>query len=136
MNFGFFKMTKQRHPEYTCSMEAALSVISGKWKVKILHELLNGPMRYSEINRNITGITEKMLSQQLRELEEDKIVTRKVYPEVPPRVEYAFTDLGKELGQIFFALEKWGAHFLTVNMDTIKVADASCYTFREVAIEA
>nr|WP_294942655.1 helix-turn-helix domain-containing protein [uncultured Mucilaginibacter sp.] len=124
-------MTKQRHPEYTCSMEAALSVISGKWKVKILNQLLDGPKRYSEIHRGITGITEKMLSQQLRELEEDKIITRKVYPEVPPRVEYTFTDLGKELASIFYALEKWGARFLTVNSDTIKVADESCYTFRE-----
>ncbi|MEO7216146.1 helix-turn-helix domain-containing protein [Mucilaginibacter sp.] len=128
-------MTKQRHPEYTCSMEAALSVISGKWKVKILNQLMDGPKRYSEIRRSIEGMTEKMLSQQLRELEEDKIVARKVYPEVPPRVEYAFTDLGKELASIFYALEKWGAHFLTVNSDTIKVADASCYTFREAVVE-
>lgn len=113
-------------------MEAALSVISGKWKVKILNQLMDGPKRYSEVHRNIgSSMTEKMLSQQLRELEEDKIVTRKVYPEVPPRVEYAFTPLGKELATIFYALEKWGAHFLTVNSDTIKVADESCYTFRE-----
>lgn len=115
-------------------MEAALSVISGKWKVKILNQLLDGPKRYSEIRRNIEGMTEKMLTQQLHELEEDKILTRKVYPEVPARVEYAFTDLGKELASIFYALEKWGAHFLTVNSDSIKVADESCYTFREPAI--
>jgi DNA-binding HxlR family transcriptional regulator len=83
-------------------------VISGKWKVKILNQLMDGPKRYSEIRRSIEGMTEKMLSQQLRELEEDKIVTRKVYPEVPPRVEYAFTDLGKELASIFYALRKMG----------------------------
>ncbi|TSD63236.1 helix-turn-helix transcriptional regulator [Inquilinus sp. KBS0705] len=129
-------MTKQRHPEYTCSMEAALSVISGKWKLKILNQLLNGPRRYSEINRNITGITEKMLSQQLRELEEDKIITRKVYPEVPPRVEYAFTDLGKRLTDIFYTLEIWGSHFLSENRDTIKVADISCYTLKDTAPQA
>lgn len=117
-------------------MEAALSVISGKWKLKILNQLLNGPRRYSEINRNITGITEKMLSQQLRELEEDKIITRKVYPEVPPRVEYAFTDLGKRLTDIFYTLEIWGSHFLSENRDTIKVADISCYTLKDTAPQA
>ena len=127
-------MTKQRHPEFTCSMEAALSVISGKWKLKILNQLLNGPMRYSEINRKITGMTEKMLSQQLRELEEDNIITRKVYPEVPPRVEYSFTELGKELVDIFYALEKWGSHFMTTtdSNGTIKNADATCYTYKGV----
>lgn len=128
-------MTKQRHPEYTCAMSAALSVITGKWKVQILNQLMNGPLRYSEIHRNIIGLTEKMLSQQLRELEEDKIIHRTVYPEVPPRVEYTFTDLGKELATIFFALEKWGANFLTANRNTIKVADESCYTFRELPKE-
>ncbi|PTQ94004.1 HxlR family transcriptional regulator [Mucilaginibacter yixingensis] len=92
-------------------------------------------MRYSEIHRNILGLTEKMLSQQLRELEEDKIIHRTVYPEVPPRVEYTFTDLGKELATIFYALEKWGANFLTANRDSIKVADESCYTFREMPKE-
>ncbi|MFD0749819.1 winged helix-turn-helix transcriptional regulator [Mucilaginibacter calamicampi] len=124
-------MTKQRHPEYTCSMQAALSVLSGKWKVQILTQLMDGPTRYSELHRRVSGITEKMLSQQLRELEEDKIIQRKIYPEVPPRVEYSFTELGLKLSAIFYALEKWGADFLTVNQDSIKVADESCYTFRE-----
>ncbi|WP_204985930.1 winged helix-turn-helix transcriptional regulator [Mucilaginibacter psychrotolerans] len=76
-----------------------------------------------------------LLSQQLYELEEDEILTCKVFLEVPPRVEYAFTDLGRELASIFYALEKWGVHFLTVNSDTIKVADESCYTFREAVAE-
>jgi DNA-binding HxlR family transcriptional regulator len=131
-------MTKQRHPEYTCSMEAALSVISGKWKLKILNQLLNGPMRYSEINRKVNGITEKMLSQQLRELEEDNIITRKVYPEVPPRVEYSFTDMGKELVDIFYALEKWGSHFMTAtdSNGTVKNVDTTCYTYNGVKVEA
>ena len=92
-------------------------------------------MRYSEIHRSISGLTEKMLSQQLRELEEDKILTRTVYPEVPPRVEYTFTALGKELAGIFYSLEKWGASFLTANKGTIKVADESCYTFRQISLK-
>jgi DNA-binding HxlR family transcriptional regulator len=126
-------MTKQRHPEYTCSMEAGLSVITGKWKVRILHQLLNGPVRYSDLHRNVSGITEKMLSQQLRELEDDKIIIRTVYPEVPARVEYSFSNLGRQLASIFYALEKWGAAFLTENRDSIKVANESCYTFRKPA---
>ena len=91
-------------------------------------------MRYSEIHRSIPGLTEKMLTQQLRELEEDKILIRKVFPEVPPKVEYAFTELGKELVTIFYSLEKWGARFLTANRDTIKVADENCYSVREISL--
>ncbi|RFZ82296.1 transcriptional regulator [Mucilaginibacter terrenus] len=128
-------MTKQRQTDYTCSMAAALAVISGKWKLKILNQLLTGPRRYSEINRNIDGMTEKMLSQQLRELEEDGIVARKVYPEVPPRVEYTFTDLGAELSDIFYALEKWGSHFLTAQTGTIIKEDASCYVNIKDAVD-
>jgi DNA-binding HxlR family transcriptional regulator len=111
-------------------MEAALSVISGKWKLKIINQLLTGSKRYSEMNRNIVGMTEKMLSQQLRELEEDRIVTRKVYPEVPPRVEYTLTSLGKELSSIFYTLEVWGSHFISTtnaNGEIVK-PDYTCYT--------
>lgn len=132
-------MTKQRHPEFTCTMEAALSVISGKWKLKILNQLLTGSKRYSEINRNIAGMTEKMLSQQIRELEEDKIVTRKIYPEVPPRVEYSLTDLGKELSSIFYTLEVWGSHFMTTTNANGEIIqpDYTCYTLvqDEVKVE-
>lgn len=108
-------MTKKRQVDYTCAMEAALTVISGKWKLKILNQLLAGPIRYSDIKRAAKGITEKMLTQQLRELEEDGIISRKVYPVVPPRVEYTYTELGRELTGIFYALEKWGSNFLTEN---------------------
>jgi len=113
-------------------MEAALSVISGKWKLKILNQLRNGPKRYSEINRGIGGMTEKMLSQQLRELEDDGIITRKVYPEVPPRVEYTFTPLGLEMTVIFKSLEVWGNHFMNdKNPDKpAKAIDESCFTVK------
>jgi DNA-binding HxlR family transcriptional regulator len=76
-------------------MEAALNVIGGKWKLTILNRLLSGPQRYGELHRSVAGITEKMLTQQLRELEEDQIVERKIYPVVPPKVEYSFTESGK-----------------------------------------
>jgi len=122
-------MTKKRQVDYSCSMEAALSVISGKWKLKILNQLRNGPKRYSEINRAIGGMTEKMLSQQLRELEEDQIITRKIYPEVPPRVEYTFTALGLEMSIIFKSLEVWGNHFTNNNKpdSEAKAIDESCF---------
>lgn len=123
-------MTNKRQQDYTCAMEAALSVISGKWKLKILNQLLTGSKRYSEIHRKVAGITEKVLTQQLRELEEDQIVSRKIYPEVPPRVEYSFTEMGEELSKIFFALEVWGSNFLTeTSLDgEERKENASCYT--------
>ena len=111
-------------------MAAALSVISGKWKLRIINQLLSGQKRYSEINRNIGGMTEKMLSQQLRELEEDGIVTRKIFPEVPPRVEYSLTPIGQELSSIFYTLERWGSHYMTItnaNGEVIR-PDYTCYT--------
>lgn len=123
-------MTNKRQQEYTCAMDAALNVISGKWKLVILNRLLTGPQRYSEIHKSIPGLTEKVLSQQLKELEEDQIVKRRVYPVVPPKVEYSFTELGEELQPVFFALETWGSNFLTgTNADGEQVKmDASCYT--------
>lgn len=116
-------MTERRQKQYTCAMEAALSKISGKWKLPILNRLLDGPVRYSDIRHGIPGITEKMLTQQLRELEDDGIVERKVYPVVPPKVEYYFTTAGQELIHIFRALEKWGGQFL---QEGDLAADASC----------
>jgi DNA-binding HxlR family transcriptional regulator len=105
-------MTKKRQADYSCSMEAALNVISGKWKLKILNKLRDGAKRYSEINRGVAGLTEKMLSQQLRELEEDQIVARTVYPEVPPRVEYNLTERGLAMTDIFQSLAVWGNNFM------------------------
>ena len=122
-------MTEKRQRDFSCAMEASLSVISGKWKLKILNRLLKGTKRYSDVKRSLPGITEKMLTQQLRELEDDQIITRKVYPVVPPRVEYTCTPLGEQLTQIFKALEIWGSHFLTeTNPDgTLIQNDQSCY---------
>ncbi|WP_082035896.1 winged helix-turn-helix transcriptional regulator [Pedobacter lusitanus] len=125
-------MTNKRQQEYTCAMEAALSVISGKWKMEILNELRFGARRYSEINRNVPGITEKMLSQQLRELEEDGVIRRKVYPEVPPKVEYSFTELGAELTGIFKALEIWGSHFVTGTDQPDRKSGSSCYHIDQI----
>ncbi|MGN8057217.1 winged helix-turn-helix transcriptional regulator [Pedobacter sp. 22163] len=126
-------MTKKRQAEYTCSMEAALNVIGGKWKLTILNRLLSGPKRYGELHRSVAGITEKMLTQQLRELEEDQIVERKIYPVVPPKVEYSFTESGKKLTDVFKALEIWGSNFQHRINPTRGNADhdKNCYSFKD-----
>lgn len=96
--------------KYRCFFELTLQVIGGKWKPIIVYHLGNeGTLRFGELNRSIGGgITQKMLTQQLRELEKDKLVNRKVYKQVPPKVEYSLTDLGKSLMPILDQLRDWG----------------------------
>ena len=102
------------HP-YGCSVEATLSVIGGRWKPVIIFNLLqNECLRFSELKRKIEGITERMLTKQLRELEKDKIVARKVYAEVPPRVEYSLTEYGLTLNPIMIAMRNWGAEHMQI----------------------
>ena len=93
---------------YHIGVEATLEVIGGKWKPIILCHLGNGPIRTGELKRQIPTITQKMLTQQLRELEEDRIVDRKVYNQVPPKVEYSLTEEGKSLREILVAMSVWG----------------------------
>lgn len=98
--------------KYYCSMELTLQVIGGKWKPIILYKLgQEGVLRFSEIKRAIPNITQKMLTQQLRELESDGLVHREVYPQVPPKVEYSLTDLGKSVMPIMGSLCQWGKQF-------------------------
>ena len=96
-----------KRDHYNCPLEATLDVIGGKWKLYLLWHLREETKRYGELKRSTRGITEKMLIQQLKQLEKDGIVTRTVYPEVPPRVEYSLTDLGKALGPSMTALIDW-----------------------------
>lgn len=91
-----------------CPVGTTLSVIGGKWKPVILYCLRGKILRFGELMRMIPGITQKMLTQQLRELESDGIVYREVYAEVPPRVEYSITDYGSSLFPILDAMEAWG----------------------------
>jgi DNA-binding HxlR family transcriptional regulator len=100
-------------PEGIPGVEATLAAIGGKWKILILWHLGIRTSRYSELRRQIPGITEKMLIQQLRELERDGIIERRVYPEVPPRVEYAFSAYGASLRPVLCALRTWGMGHLT-----------------------
>lgn len=95
---------------YGCSVGATLSVIGGRWKPKIIFILMhNGVMRFGEMRKEVPEVTQKILTAQLRELEEDGIIKRKVYPEVPPRVEYSLTDYGKSLEPVMLAMRDWGA---------------------------
>jgi DNA-binding HxlR family transcriptional regulator len=89
-------------------VEITLDLIGGKWKVLILWHLLERTLRFSELKRKIPSITQKMLTQQLRELESDGLLHRKVYAQVPPKVEYSLTEAGKSFMPILKALHKWG----------------------------
>lgn len=97
-----------------CKVEDALGILVGKWKPLILLTLLkDGTKRFSDLKRSLPGITQKMLTNQLRELEEEDIISRKVYPVVPPKVEYSMTEYGKSLEPILVAMHEWGtAHTL------------------------
>lgn len=95
--------------DYDCPVAATLDVIGGKWKVVILYHLSHdGTHRFAVLRRKILGVSERMLTQQLRELEVDGIVHREVYPEVPPKVEYSLTDYGKSLRPITEVMCEWG----------------------------
>jgi DNA-binding HxlR family transcriptional regulator len=91
-----------------CAVDYAFQRIGGKYKGRILWVLRDGFLRYGELNRAIVGITPKMLTQTLKELEADKLITRKVYLEVPPKVEYSLTDTGKELIPFINQMKSWG----------------------------
>lgn len=96
----------------TCPVESTLKVIGGRWKVLILRELFQGVKRFGELHRALNGITQKMLTQQLREMEADGIVHREVYLQVPPKVEYSLTTLGESLKPLVEVMHNWGIHHL------------------------
>ena len=96
------------HDHANCKAELALRVIQGRWKLLILRELMEGTRRFSDLQRRLSGVSQKVLTAQLRELESDGVVRRTVYPEVPPRVEYALTELGQELIPVLEGLHAWG----------------------------
>lgn len=101
-------MTPEINPNY-CEVSEPLEILVGKWKpIILLHLMANSPMRFSELRRAIPEITQKMLTKQLRELEAQDILSRTVYAEVPPRVEYAITDYGRTLQPILNAMHEWG----------------------------
>ena len=102
-------LQNERFIAATCDLTYAVCLLSGRWKLLILCHLQDGLLRYSEIRSKIPGITEKMLTVQLRELEKDGLVYRTVYPEFPPHVDYRLTEMASELIPVWEILEKWGA---------------------------
>ncbi len=94
-----------------CPVETTLTLISDKWKVLILRDLMPGKKRFSELKRSIGNVSQKVLTAQLREMEKSGIVKRTVYPEVPPRVEYELTELGYSLKPILDAMWDWGTNY-------------------------
>lgn len=105
-------LKKVKDKEYRCFFELTLQVFGGKWKPVIIYHLARtGVMRYGELKRTIPEISERMLAKQLRELENDDVLSRTAYPEVPPKVEYALTDLGRKLLPALLELRKWGIEY-------------------------
>lgn len=99
-------LTKEELPE--CPVATTVALIGSKWKLLIIRNLLQRPWRFNELKRDLTGICQKVLTDSLRSMEEDGLITRTVYPEVPPRVEYALSDLGQTLKPILDSMVEWG----------------------------
>lgn len=97
--------------QYSCPVEATIDVIGGKWKPLILFYLMQRTLRFSELKRHIPGVTQRMLTKHLRELEAAGIVHREVYPVVPPRVEYSLTEFGQSLQPVLDAMVEWGIQY-------------------------
>jgi DNA-binding HxlR family transcriptional regulator len=93
-----------------CPTEYTLRIVGGGWKLAIIHALFSQTKRYGQLQRHLRGISPRMLTKQLRELERDDLIKRKVYAEIPPKVEYSLTPLGKSLRPILEALFEWGSH--------------------------
>ena len=104
-------MSGHKHCEHACPIETTLDVLGGKWKGMVLHRLLYGTMRFNELRRMIRPVTQRMLTRQLRELERDGVIRRKVYAEVPPRVEYSLTPFGLSLKPILLMMSEWGEQY-------------------------
>ena len=102
-------LTKEELP--ACPVSTTVQLIGSKWKLLILRNLMVRPWRFNELLRDLEGISQKVLTDSLRALEEDEIITRTVYPEVPPRVEYALSPLGESMRPILDAMEEWGTNY-------------------------
>lgn len=94
-----------------CPVETTLMLISDRWKVLILRDLMEGTMRFGELKKSIGSISQKVLTSNLRSMEESGLLTRKVFPEVPPRVEYTLTETGRSLKPILDAMKEWGRDY-------------------------
>lgn len=102
-------LTKEEMP--ACPVATTVRLIGSKWKLLIMRNLLQRSWRFNELRKELEGISQKVLTDSLRSMEEDGIITRTVYPEVPPRVEYALSDLGESMRPIMNAMEEWGTNY-------------------------
>lgn len=102
-------LTKEELP--ACPVATTVQMIGSKWKLLIMRNLLQRPWRLNELKKDLEGISQKVLTDSLRSMEADGIITRTVYPEVPPRVEYALSDLGESMRPIMDAMEIWGTEY-------------------------
>ncbi len=109
MNGGMIMLTKEEMP--VCPVATTVSLIGSKWKLLILRNLLARPWRFNELKKNLEGISQKVLTDSLSSMEKDGIITRTVYAEVPPRVEYALSELGESMRPIIRAMEAWGIEY-------------------------
>lgn len=107
-------LTKEELP--FCPVATTVDLIGNKWKLLIMRELLTGTKRFNEIHRLVGGISQKVLTENLRKMESDGIVKREVFPEVPPRVEYSLTDLGDSLRPIINSMSDWGTDYIKNNL--------------------
>lgn len=102
-------MIKKNLP--ACPVETTLLLISNKWKILILRELIKQPLRFGQLQKALGNISAKVLTTNLREMETDNLLTRKVFPEIPPHVEYSLTDLGKSLSPVLESMKNWGEYY-------------------------
>ena len=102
-------LTKDELPD--CPVQTTVQLIGSKWKLLIMRNLLVRPWRFNELRKSLEGISQKVLTDNLRQLEEDGIITRTIYPEVPPRVEYALSELGESMRPIIKSMEEWGRKY-------------------------
>lgn len=107
-------MIKWKKKKFHCPVEISMDILSGKWKCLMLWHLNDGKKRYKELERLVPGVSQKMLTQQLKEMESDGLVLRTVYPEVPPRVEYSLTELGQTTFPILEMMHSWAVEQLGI----------------------
>jgi DNA-binding HxlR family transcriptional regulator len=122
--------SSRRHADchFGCPVEAALDVIGNKWKGIILFHLLSGLKRFNELRRLIPDVSQRILTLQLRELEKDNVIIRKVYPQVPPKVEYSLSPLGLSLEPILMALREWGVKIMHKQQNQLLVSSVDIDT--------
>lgn len=111
-------LTKEELPD--CPVATAVQLIGNKWKLLIIRNLLTRPWRFNEMLRSLPGISQKVLTDNLRSMENDGLITRTVYPEVPPRVEYALSELGGTMRPIITALQVWGSGYQELVKDVVE----------------